>query len=583
MECHWWLQKMGWFTKLKGFKNFRLDWVFPVLTGIAGYCLVTGGKILWPANIAWLSKGDLAQSYLGWGFYRWSPWGFPLGASPGFGLEMSNCSFLAGTVFPLDLFFKALSPWLPEPFQYWGMCLLLYYILQAYLGWKLLGLFTENRTLRNLGGAFFLFAPPFLTRFGHISVCGHWAILAALYLYLSHKESSKQILWPLLLCVNFMISPELFAMGGMFWLADWAGRLSEKKARPTQWLREASLILIISLFALWQTGFFLVRDGKTAAGYGFYKMNLLSPIDSNGWSYLLQDIPGGEGEFEGFQYPGLGLLLLMVGLLPIVLLRGISIGSRRKPLLMAFFLLALFAITPKVGIGSFQFTISVPGCCYTWGNTFRGSGRFFWPVFYCGLLYILVAVIRIFTPRMAALIMAAALGVQVADTSAGWLQIRDFLSISGSSWESPMKSTFWAEAASRYDKIRLVQPKTCPAGSARIPSWSDIAYYALIHKKGTDAAYLARTDKGRRALLEGKYARLLEEGAFDGDSLYIFDNKEHFETVSKAIHGQNQERHLLAEIDGFYVFAPNYLSPSSDIGTAEGGGQNHLGRVDGMN
>ena len=52
-------------------------WALALLLGLAAFFLIIGPKALDPRNIAWLQVGDPAQHYLGWAFYRQSPWGWP--------------------------------------------------------------------------------------------------------------------------------------------------------------------------------------------------------------------------------------------------------------------------------------------------------------------------------------------------------------------------------------------------------------------------------------------------------------------------------------------------------------------------
>lgn len=52
--------------------------ILPLLLGALAFLLVIGPRALDPQNIAWLAEGDPATHYLGWVFFRHSPWTFPL-------------------------------------------------------------------------------------------------------------------------------------------------------------------------------------------------------------------------------------------------------------------------------------------------------------------------------------------------------------------------------------------------------------------------------------------------------------------------------------------------------------------------
>jgi len=51
---------------------------------------VVGPRVLHPTNIAWLDNDNMATCFLGWHVFRNSPWSFPIGLNPQYGLELSN-------------------------------------------------------------------------------------------------------------------------------------------------------------------------------------------------------------------------------------------------------------------------------------------------------------------------------------------------------------------------------------------------------------------------------------------------------------------------------------------------------------
>ena len=62
----------------------------PAMIGICAFLIIAGPRFLDPTNVAWLVGGDPLQHYLGWSFYRNSPWTSPVGLSPLYGMEFSN-------------------------------------------------------------------------------------------------------------------------------------------------------------------------------------------------------------------------------------------------------------------------------------------------------------------------------------------------------------------------------------------------------------------------------------------------------------------------------------------------------------
>jgi hypothetical protein len=148
-----------------------------------------------PQNIAWLKDGDPATHYLGWAS---SPLALNLSARAESVLwnGVGQCDHFFRFNPLLALLFKPFSAWLPETFQYFGMWLLLCFVLQAWFAWKLLGLITDNPVLRLLGTGLLVFSPPmFLRTGGHLSLAGHFLILAALYLALHPALERRRLAW----------------------------------------------------------------------------------------------------------------------------------------------------------------------------------------------------------------------------------------------------------------------------------------------------------------------------------------------------------------------------------------------------
>mgnify|MGYP003352552521 CR=1 FL=1 len=102
--------------------------------GIAAFFAVGGISILNPRNINWLlADFDMTLEYLGWAFYRYGPWTFPIGLNPNFGLDISSSIVYSNSLPLFAMVFKPLSSLLGEPFQFWGIWILLCFVLQAWM------------------------------------------------------------------------------------------------------------------------------------------------------------------------------------------------------------------------------------------------------------------------------------------------------------------------------------------------------------------------------------------------------------------------------------------------------------------
>ena len=97
-----------------------------VSIGLICFCVIYGTKVLNPGYVDWiLSGGDLTQHYLGWVAYRASDWHFPIGMVDTLAYPYQTSIIFTDSIPLFAVIFKALSPILPETFQYfglWGVC-----------------------------------------------------------------------------------------------------------------------------------------------------------------------------------------------------------------------------------------------------------------------------------------------------------------------------------------------------------------------------------------------------------------------------------------------------------------------------
>ena len=93
------------------------------LMGILCFAGVYGVKILNVTYDAWLLNGDidLMQHYIGWGHFRNSPWSFPFGLITTLSKPYPMSVIYTDSIPAVAVFFKFLSPVLPETFQYFGL------------------------------------------------------------------------------------------------------------------------------------------------------------------------------------------------------------------------------------------------------------------------------------------------------------------------------------------------------------------------------------------------------------------------------------------------------------------------------
>lgn len=527
--------------------------LLPILLGALAFLLVIGPRVLDPTNIAWLGEGDAATHYMGWAFFRSSPWTFPLGMNPSYGLELGNGIIFSDSNPLLAFLFKPFNAWLPETFQYFGLWLLACFVLQAWFAWKLVGLLTPSLCIRLLGTGLFVFSPPmFLRMGGHLSLSGHFLILAALYLALRPGLQKRRLAWGALLAATALVHAYLLAMVALIWLADVASQATKGRLSRRDALIELGGLFVLVAFCCWQAGYFSVGGGTVAGGFGLYRLNVMSLVNPSGWSYTLRDMPQGPGDYEGFNYLGLGVLMLAI-CAGVALLQGntglANAVRHRRLLLWALIGLTLFSLTNHLGIGMQNVHYWLPKPLELVANVFRAAGRMFWPVFYAIIFAVIFLVSRGNKPRAAACLLAMALVVQVLDTRAGWAGLRQSrMTPAASSWPTPLNDPFWASAAGHYSKVRTLLPQNQP------DNWLLTSQYALTHGLETDGVYLGRMSDRAIERAQRHAEQMLASGQYAADSLYILDPG----AALQAAKTVNRQTDLLTRIDGLVVLAPGW-------------------------
>lgn len=526
--------------------------IAPLFLATMAFFIVVGPRVLDTSNIAWLSQGDPSTHYLGWLFYRNSGWSFPIGMNPNYGLEISNSILFSDSNPLLAILFKPFDALLPETFQYFGLWIYACFMLQAWVAWKLTGLISKTYVVRFFATGIFVFSPPMIARLGvHFSLGGHFLILAALYLSLRPAQDKRAALWLALLVSAAFVHSYLLIMVSLLWGTNLINLLLKKNYPFVYGLREFFLNTLIVGIVCWQVGYFSVGSGAISGGYGFFRMNLLSIVDPSGWSYVLRDIPEGKGDYEGFNFLGLGVILLGIFAFAALLNGRVDITRAMRNhfvLLLAMMVLTIFALSNKIGVATWEW-VMVPDRWVLVANVFRSSGRMFWPVFYMLVVVIIWVIVRSYNIRVAGGLMVVAFVVQVVDTSAGWQSARKkWMAEPASEWEIPLKDPFWTKAASKYRKVRWIMP------NSESPNWQLLATYAVKYELGTDAVYLARVGSKQLELARAQAHVALTTGRYADDSLYVIDPK----MLSVAVKNIDPTVDLLALIDGFYVVAPGW-------------------------
>jgi hypothetical protein len=544
-----------------------LYWI-PALIGICAFFIITGPRFLDPTNVAWLAGGDSLQHYLGWAFYRISPWTWPIGLSPFYGMEFSNSIVFTDSIPLLAIPFKLISNLLPYPFQYLGIWVLLCFILQAYFAFKILGLVTNSITVQCLACILFVLSPPMIFRLAlHESLMGHFLILAALYLNLkpinklneNKKEKIFPIAWVILLAIAVMVHFYLLVMVFTLWLADVLRRvLLQKYTSFKTALLEILIGLVVIAFFAWQAGYFAIEGASGATrGFGDFRTNLLALFNSRGWSYWLRPIPLRDpveaATGEGFQYLGMGSIFLFLCALFAILRKKINLNLAIKLawksyayLIIAVLILALISFSNFIGFGPWHFRIPLPDFLLSLLSIVRSSSRLFWPLYYIIILLVIYCVIQVYSKKMTLVLLFIAAALQIFDTSAGWAALhRQLSATASSSFNIKIKDPFWQGAGQHYQKI---------VSNKGNDNWEIFGIYASQNKMATNIAYLARADYPKQEKSYMNVNHQLHQGPLDAKSLYVLADWKNFPDHIQY----DPQKDLLARIDGVNLLAPGW-------------------------
>jgi hypothetical protein len=542
--------------------------ILPILIGIIFFQIVVGYEVLNPQNLSWIfGRFDPPQHYLGWVFYRASPWQFPIGASPYFGMDISSSIVFTDSIPLMAIIFKIASSMLPKDYQYIGIWLLICFVLQSYFAWKILSLISNNYWIKLFGTGLLAFAPPMLWRLStpsgtQAALAAHFLILAAIFLALCKEPRKINFSWIILLCVSLLTHFYLFFMVGMIWISDLLDRVLCQKTKSFKYaIAEIAIAFLLVFLCAWQAGYFLIRASSgVESGYGFFKLNLLSPFDPNGWSYFLPTIPIPTTWGEGFNYLGLGAIFLLA-LSLISLLFGMSkseyrakinllrVISRHIFLIACLFFLYLDALTNNIGIGMLEVKYDIPSFLYAPLNVLRSSARMYWPIHYSLVIASIYIVYKVFPRNVVITLLGATLLMQVIDTKNGWTSIRQSLrqDVQLGNYSQDLKDQFWRNAALHYKKIILIPAKSQSA------KWVQFASLAAQNNMQTNSVYFARTDDKKVELANRSLLQIIKDGAYDSESLYIFEERFLIPILATA-----QPNDLVAKVDEFYVLAPKY-------------------------
>jgi hypothetical protein len=533
-----------------------------LFVGLITYFIVIGPERLIPSNLTWLANGgwdDSWQHYLGWVTYRNSPWELPMGANSSYGIGYTNSVVFTDSIPLFALFFKLLSPFLPAVFQYFGIWLLLCFSLQGFIAWKIIRIFSSDLVFLTCGTLCIVFLPITLHRINtHLALVGQFAILFGLYLCFRQKPNKHFLCWTLLLGITSGIHSYLLVMNLVLFIADTVQRLIRKSISLRISLMRIPFLILSLLLVMWQFGYFVIKGGlSTIFPSRLFKMDLLQPFNVSGWSLIFSGkYPRELGNFEGFNYFGLGILILLLisSFLSMINRRFWStLKKKYSPLVIVIIVMTLYSLSNEVTLGKkILFRFDYPNLLEFIPGVLRAVGRFFWVPAFCAVFASLYFISRTFSNKFAVPLVVLLTTIQLVDTSFGWRQIQSITKLSPGYGIPLYDIKLWSDFRKRYKAIRVL-PTYSPDLSC---DWRQIGYIAATLNFKTNCAQSARTD---RLALRKDYEDFMQEiqtSTLRKDSVYILSIP-FFENYQESINKANATFKL---IPGYYLILPNLES-----------------------
>ncbi len=479
---------------------------------------------------------DLAFQYLGYGYFRHSPWSFPIGEIQGYMHPLGSNVGYTDSIPLMAILFKIAEPLLPLDFHYFGIWFTLCFGLQVYFAWKLMGLIPAfDLSSRVVASLLLALSPILIHRVMHAALCAHFLILAALYLYKTKASVSQgYALATLLLLLSAWIHPYLVVIQ----VALWGGHLLEGM-RSKGWRRlgrELSLLLLGPLMVLlsWYIiGYFsLPRMATASEGLGEYTFNLNGLFNSMGWGSL-PGLPYKVLQYEGYAYLGAGIGGIAIWTFALFMRRKLmdrhdngtpnlvpekTLRAKRQRIWWIMVIaLAFIALGPKPGIGEFVlFSYLSEVHNWSWLQAFRSTGRFIWPLWYTLAFFVIQTWSQVKLGKFQTPVLLLLLLVQAIDI---WPLIQVKRLDARPSPELAFDAPNWASMIQHADSILFYPSFQTGYGANLAPLY--IADLARQYRKPSTFGNAARANPYQMTRYQQALRMRLESGLLSPSTLYI--------------------------------------------------------------
>lgn len=507
--------------------NHKLMLSISGIIGIIIFIIIYGVAVLDVSNDGWLvnSTYDLSAHYIGWLYYRNSPWQFPIGLVDGIINKYSFSIIYMDSIPILALIFKILSPLLPSTFQYFGLYGLITFTLQSVFACELIFELTANSKASILSSIFFTLSSTLLERmFRHSALAFHPIILLAIMCYIKKDKiiyrKKDTIYWCLLLILSCSIHAYFIPMVFAFLVAFYLPEIFSPN-----WYKSCLKIAIPTSFTIgtmYIWGYFYGSHSLSNGDLGNYNSNINALFNDLGNSYIdsLMGQTAADGIWEAYAYLGLGILIMaFIAIYDII--QNQKYCQFKKHYIPTIFLIIVFvsvSILPIVRFGQYTlFEIPLPKYITYLFGTFRANGRFMWPIVYLIMLGTTVYIINSFKNK-AYYILFLCLLIQIFDLSQTYIDRHNWIE---SLMDAPQRlsDNIWEQ----LDK-NIVFFFYEPVGGGSLETTYALGKYAYEHDMVMNDFYTSRKDNleiSKDKITEKQ--KIFDRNA-DEKTLYIFDN-----------------------------------------------------------
>jgi hypothetical protein len=537
--------------------------VLGVLLGLIFFNAWMHWDVVAPRNVGWLLDGnDRGVTQIGLTAYLrsqpiWPSLHNPLLMAPeGVPVAFTDSNPLAA------LLLQPFAAWLPADVQFIGIWLLLCVFLQLLFAWLLVRRHAPGPVSAWAGAALLAFMPALINRPGHVNLCAHWVILWALWTYLDQARSRQPLHWLAIMGVSVLLHPYLFIITGVFWGSAVLRSVVLEKDR-LRIMAGAALVAGVSVAIVAWAG--LLAPTMPTMSYGQFGLSLdaLWRVGKEGYSAILPSPPHGPGinDFEGLNYLGAGLLMLLVAMpvLPFIRRRSgpaAADGSLSGLwwLVPAFIIFTVVAIGPTIiWQGEVMGTAEIPESLKAALDPLRAAGRLFWPV---GYTIAFVGIVMACRSRAAPFLLVGALALQAIDLKPMLEGVR------AESANAQDRRLYHRTLDPRWEKLigQAADVQFAPAANYKdLNLQEEIAWRAITACRPVPLRFftVSREREAVRRRLDADLARL-HQGSPAPDRLYVFLEG----SVPPML-----EAHAV-EIDGITVLPPfTPLPPSNCAGS----------------